>query len=145
MLILAVAQEVERVIHWSQGWWFNPSCPVLLSACQSVFGQNTEPQIAPCMAAHGHRCVSVCDWLNEQQKPCEALWIKALYNVAIQHFTIYMKSLIYWKNSRTNHITQYDVSIGNFPLIDLNPYHHPLAYFVIKFAWYKKHYFMHEL
>ena len=37
-----VAQEVERVVHIPQGWWFNRILHHY--ACQSAIGQDTEPQ-----------------------------------------------------------------------------------------------------
>ena len=48
----AVAQEIERVVHYSEDWWFDPR--LFRSACQSVPGQDTEPQIAT------EGCVSEC-------------------------------------------------------------------------------------
>ena len=41
----AVAQEVERVVHQSEDRRFESR--LLQSACRSVLGQDTEPQIAP--------------------------------------------------------------------------------------------------
>ena len=36
---------VERVVSKSEGWWFHPR--LRWATCQSVFGQDTEPHVAP--------------------------------------------------------------------------------------------------
>lgn len=41
---LAVAEE-GQIVNWSQGQLFNPR--LFLFACQSIQGQNTEPQTPP--------------------------------------------------------------------------------------------------
>jgi len=41
---LALAQEMEWVVHLSEGRWFNPR--LLQSTCRSVLGQGTEARIA---------------------------------------------------------------------------------------------------
>lgn len=43
--IFNTAHEVEQAIHKSQAWPFDPQ--LLLSAYQSICGQDTEPQITP--------------------------------------------------------------------------------------------------
>lgn len=40
---VAVPQEVELIIYYSEGWQFDPW--LLKSACQSVLGQDTEPRV----------------------------------------------------------------------------------------------------
>lgn len=75
---MAMALEVERVSHQSEGQWFIPP-GFFLSLCP----QATEPQIAPngcASTAHGnlpllvYECVRdcKCEWVNKQ-KHCKAL------------------------------------------------------------------------
>lgn len=40
---MAVAQEIEQV-YWAEDWWLDPW--LLLSVCQSVLEQHTEPRVA---------------------------------------------------------------------------------------------------
>ena len=46
----AVAQEVERVVHYPEGQWLDPM--LLQSALRIVLGKDSQPQISP-----------VCEWL----------------------------------------------------------------------------------
>lgn len=53
---VGMAQEVQQVIQQSDGWWFDSW--MLLSACHSIFVQNTEPQVAPNMFTGVWMCMT---------------------------------------------------------------------------------------
>lgn len=44
IIIIIRAAVAQQVVHWSQGWQFD--LQLLLSTCQGVLGQYTEPEVA---------------------------------------------------------------------------------------------------
>lgn len=60
MLVLfwvAVAQKLEQAIYWLEVLWFGPL--QFQSARPSIFGQDTEPQVAPDVFIGVLMCVNV--------------------------------------------------------------------------------------
>lgn len=76
-----VTQKVEWIAHSSESWHFESW--LLRSTFQSVLGQDTEQQIAPC-----HQCVSGWIWFV-------VLWVIRQLKQKKRHYTIAVHSLLF--------------------------------------------------